>query len=136
MQIHIEPLNEQQIQKLQDEIALVLEQVNAAVQDWKPMLKEVEKHIHAYQTNLPAHYKQEGEKAIEFLTWLMDHNFIFLGMRTYNFTKNQEPTKAFTASDIELGILTDASIRIIGDARVEEPPQESSLLWKVITCLL
>ncbi|WP_208432346.1 NAD-glutamate dehydrogenase [Bartonella taylorii] len=124
MQIHIEPLNEQQIQKLQDEIALVLEQVNAAVQDWKAMLKEVEKHIHAYQTNLPAHYKQEGEKAIEFLNWLMDHNFIFLGMRTYNFTKNQEPTKAFTASDIELGILTDASIRIIGDARVEEPPQE------------
>ncbi|WP_455479358.1 NAD-glutamate dehydrogenase [Bartonella sp. B23] len=124
MQIHIESLNEQQIQKLKGEIALVLEQVNAAVQDWKPMLKEIEKHIHAYQTNLPAHYKQEGEKAVEFLSWLMDNNFIFLGMRTYGFTKNQEPTKAFTASDVELGILTDASIRIIGDARVEEPPQE------------
>ncbi|WP_336287547.1 NAD-glutamate dehydrogenase [Bartonella sp. CB60] len=124
MQIHIESLNEQQIQKLKDELALVLEQVNAAVQDWKPMLKQVEKHIHAYQTNLPASYKQEGEKAIEFLNWLMNNNFIFLGMRTYNFIKDQEPTKAFTVSDIELGILTDASIRIIGDARVEEPPQE------------
>ncbi|WP_332060037.1 NAD-glutamate dehydrogenase [Bartonella sp. CB74] len=124
MQIHIESLNEQQIQKLKDELALVLEQVNAAVQDWKPMLKQVEKHIHAYQTNLPSSYKQEGEKAIEFLNWLMDNNFIFLGMRAYNFIKDQEPTKAFTVSDIELGILTDASIRIIGDARVEEPPQE------------
>ncbi|WP_336278632.1 NAD-glutamate dehydrogenase [Bartonella sp. CB175] len=124
MQIHIESLNEQQIRKLRDELALVLEQVNAAVQDWKPMLKEVEKHIHAYQTHLPSHYKQEGEKAIEFLNWLMDNNFIFLGMRTYNFIKDKEPTKAFTASDIELGILTDASIRIIGDSRVEEPPQE------------
>ncbi|WP_317993980.1 NAD-glutamate dehydrogenase [Bartonella gliris] len=124
MQIHIESLNEQQIQKLKDEIALVLEQVNAAVQDWEPMLKEVKKHIHAYQINLPVHYKQEGEKAIEFLNWLMDNNFIFLGMRTYDFIKDQEPTKAFRASDIELGILTDASIRIIGDARVEEPPQE------------
>ncbi|AFR26889.1 NAD-glutamate dehydrogenase [Bartonella quintana] len=124
MQIHIESLNEQQIQKLKEEIALVLEQVNAAVQGWKPMLKEIEKHIHAYQTNLPPRYKQEGKKAIEFLNWLMDNNFIFLGMRTYNFIKNQEPTKAFTASNIELGILTDASIRIIGDSSMEEPPQE------------
>ncbi|VEJ44538.1 NAD-glutamate dehydrogenase [Bartonella vinsonii] len=124
MQIHIESLNEQQIQKLKEELTLVLEQVNAAVQDWKSMLEEVEKHIHAYQTSLPQHYKQEGEKAIEFLNWLMDNNFIFLGMRTYHFIKNQEPTKAFIASDIELGILTDASIRIIGDSRVEEPPQE------------
>ncbi|WP_332065176.1 NAD-glutamate dehydrogenase [Bartonella sp. CB189] len=124
MQIHIESLSEPQIRKLKDELALVLEQVSAAVQDWKPMLKEVEKHIHAYQTYLPSIYKQEGEKAIEFLNWLMDNNFIFLGMRTYNFLKDQEPTKAFTASDVELGILTDASIRIIGDASVEEPPQE------------
>ncbi|WP_144751666.1 NAD-glutamate dehydrogenase [Bartonella saheliensis] len=124
MQIHIESLSEQQIQNLKEELTLVLEQVNAAVQDWQPMLEEVRKHIHAYQTSLPSHYKQEGEKAIEFLNWLMDDNFIFLGMRTYNFIKDQEPTKSFTASDIELGILTDASIRIIGDARVEEPPQE------------
>ncbi|WP_336293829.1 NAD-glutamate dehydrogenase [Bartonella sp. CB169] len=124
VQIHIEPLNEQQIQKCKDELTLVLEQVNAAVQDWKPMLEEVKKHIHTYKTNLPSNYKQEGEKAIEFLNWLMDDNFIFLGIRTYNFTKGQEPTKAFTASGTELGILTDASIRIIGDSRVEEPPQE------------
>ncbi|MET3589128.1 glutamate dehydrogenase [Bartonella silvatica] len=124
MQIHIESLDKQQIQKLKDELILVLEQVNAAVRDWHPMLEEVKKHIHAYQTNLPAHYKQESEQAVKFLNWLMDDNFIFLGMRTYNFTKDQAPAKAFTASNIELGILTDASIRIIGDARVEEPPQE------------
>lgn len=124
MQIHIESLNEQQIQKLKEEITLVLEQVNAAVQDWQPMLEEVRKHIHAYQTNLPTHYKQESEKAIEFLNWLMDDNFIFLGMRTYNFIKDKEPSKAFTPSNIELGILTDASIRIIGDPGVKEPPQE------------
>ncbi|MBB5073664.1 glutamate dehydrogenase [Bartonella callosciuri] len=124
MQIHIDFLNEQQIKKLKDELTLVLEQVKSAVQDWQPMLEEIRKHIHAYQTSLPPHYKQEGEKAVELLNWLMDDNFIFLGMRTYDFIKDQEPTKAFKASNIELGILTDASIRIIGDARVEEPPQE------------
>ncbi|WP_208435441.1 NAD-glutamate dehydrogenase [Bartonella phoceensis] len=124
MQIHIESLSEKQIEKLKEELILVLEQVNAAVQDWQPMLEEVKKHIYAYQTHLPSNYKQEGEKAIEFLNWLMDDNFIFLGMRSYDFNKNQGPTKAFTANNIELGILTDASIRIIGDAHVEEPPQE------------
>ncbi|WP_455481923.1 NAD-glutamate dehydrogenase [Bartonella sp. B35(2025)] len=124
MQIHIESLNEQQIKKLKEELSLVLEQVNAAVQDWKPMLEEVKKHIHTYQISLSSRYKQEREKAIEFLNWLIDNNFIFLGMRTYNFIKDQEPTKSFIASGIKLGILTDASIRIIGDARVEEPPQE------------
>lgn len=124
MQIHIESLNKQQIQKLENELTLVLEQVNAAVQDWKPMLEEVKKHIHAYQTSLPPHYKQEGEKAIEFLHWLMDNNFIFLGMRTYNFIKDQKPLKSFTASNIELGILTDASIHIVDNESMKEPPQE------------
>ncbi|MCZ2203571.1 NAD-glutamate dehydrogenase [Bartonella sp. A05] len=124
MQIHIESLSTQKIQKLKDEIALVLEQVNAAVQDWKPMLEEVKKHIHAYQTSLPSSYQKEGEKTVEFLKWLMDNNFIFLGMRTYNFTKGKKPTEAFKAGNTELGILTNASIRIIGDARIEEPPQE------------
>ncbi|MET3559440.1 glutamate dehydrogenase [Bartonella japonica] len=124
MQIHIEFLNEQQIQKLKDELNLVLKQVNAAVQDWQPMLEEVKKHIHAYQTSLPTHYKKEGKKAIEFLNWLMDDNFIFLGMRTYNYSKDKESSKSFTTSTIALGILTNASIRIIGDTRVEEPPEE------------
>ncbi|WP_273757564.1 NAD-glutamate dehydrogenase [Bartonella sp. AU55XJBT] len=124
MQIHIESLNKQQTQKLENELTLVLEQVNAAVRDWKPMLEEVEKHIHAYQTSLPSHYKQEGEKAIEFLHWLTDDNFIFLGMRTYNFIKDQRPLKSFTASNVELGILADASIHIVDDESMKEPPQE------------
>ncbi len=124
MQIHIESLNKQQVQKLEQELTLVLEQVNIAVQDWKPMLEEVEKHIHAYHISLPPHYKQEGEKAIEFLHWLIDDNFIFLGMRTYNFIKDQKPLKSFIASNIELGILTDASIHIVDDESMKEPPQE------------
>ncbi|AGF75107.1 NAD glutamate dehydrogenase [Bartonella australis AUST/NH1] len=124
MQIHIELLNKEQAQELGEKLTLVLEQVNAAVRDWKPMLEEINKHIHAYQTNLPLSYKKEGEKTIEFLKWLIDDNFIFLGMRTYDFIKGQEPIKSFKAGSIELGILTDASIRIIGDARVEEPPRE------------
>lgn len=124
MQIHIEFLNEQQIQQLKDELNLVLNQVNAAVQDWQPMLEEVKKHIHSYQTSLPTPYKQEGEKAIEFLNWLMDDNFIFLGMRTYNYSKDKGSSKSFTTSTVELGILTNASIRIIGDTRMEEPPEE------------
>ncbi|WP_078692499.1 NAD-glutamate dehydrogenase [Bartonella sp. A1379B] len=124
MQIHIESLNKEKTKKLKDEITLVLEQANAAVQDWKPMLEEVKKHIHTYQTNLPSNYQNEGVKAIEFLEWLMDNNFIFLGMRTYDFTKGQEPKKAFKTGSIELGILTNASIRIIGDASVEERPKE------------
>lgn len=124
MQIHVELLNPQQTQSLKDEIALVLEQVNAAVQDWKPMLEEVKKHIRTYQTSIPSLYQKESEKTIEFLEWLMDNNFIFLGMRTYNFVKGKEPVEAFKAGNIELGILKNASIRIIGDARVEEPPQE------------
>nr|CDP79328.1 NAD glutamate dehydrogenase [Bartonella schoenbuchensis]CDP79543.1 NAD glutamate dehydrogenase [Bartonella schoenbuchensis] len=124
IQIHIEALSKQKAITLKDELTLVLEQVNAAVQDWKPMLEELKKHIHAYQTNLPQNYQKEGEKTIEFLNWLTDNNFIFLGMRTYDFIKNKEPQNSLKAGNIELGILTDASIRIIGDTHVEERPKE------------
>ncbi|KEG18421.1 NAD-glutamate dehydrogenase [Bartonella bacilliformis] len=124
IQIHVEALNQQQTQKLKDEITLVLGQVNAAVQDWQPMLEQVKKCIHAYQTNLPLNYQKEGAKTIEFLQWLMNNNFIFLGLRTYDFTEGQNPDKALNAGDIELGILTDASIRIIENAHMGESPQE------------
>ncbi|OPB30318.1 NAD-glutamate dehydrogenase [Bartonella sp. WD12.1] len=124
IQIHIEALSEQKTKTLKDELTLVLQQVNAAVQDWKPMLEELKKHIHAYQTNLPQNYQKEGEKTIEFLNWLIDNNFIFLGMRTYDFIKNKEPQNSLKAGNIELGILTDASIRIIGNTHVEERPKE------------
>ncbi|MFT4346637.1 NAD-glutamate dehydrogenase [Bartonella ancashensis] len=124
MQIHIETLNEQQTKNLKDELFLVLEQVNVAVRDWQPMLEEIRKRIHAYQTNLPQNYQKEKTKTIEFLQWLMNNNFTFLGLRVYDFAHNTGPSKAFKAGDTELGILTDASIRVIGSTDVEKHSQE------------
>ncbi|MHC5306000.1 NAD-glutamate dehydrogenase [Bartonella sp. LJL80] len=124
MQIHIQNLGKTQVKKLQEDISLVLEQVSAAVRDWKPMLSEVQKLMKSYQKDLPKKRARDGEKVVEFLTWLMDNNFTFLGMRAYDFRKGKTPTEAFKARGVELGVLADSSIRILGDSRVEEAPRE------------
>ncbi|EJF91539.1 NAD-glutamate dehydrogenase [Bartonella tamiae] len=125
MQIHLQSMTKQQAKKLHDDCAWVLEKVSAAVRDWKPMLQEVEKLIQSYKKNLPKKRAQDGAKVVEFLQWLMNNHFTFLGMRAYDFRKGKPPKEAFKLHGVELGIMSDSSIRVIGDARVEEAPRES-----------
>lgn len=124
MQIHIDHLEKAQIQNLEKNISLALTQVNVAVRDWQPMLAEVKNLIDDYQTDTQRQNAKNNHRVVEFLHWLMDNNFTFLGMRSYDFHKNKNPTQAFKPRDMELGILSDASIRILGDMRVEEAPRE------------
>lgn len=124
IQIHIQNLSKEENKKLSKDIALVLDQVSAAVRDWQPMLDEVHKIIKSYKKNLIGKSAKNAAKVIEFLEWLVDNNFTFLGMRSYDFKKNKKPTDAFKAHGSQLGILADSSIRILSDSRVEEAPRE------------
>lgn len=124
IQIHLQNLTKDEVKKLSEDILIVLDQVTAAVRDWQPMLDEVGKIIISYEKSVPAQYGNRASKAIEFLKWLSDNNFTFLGMRAYDFKKDKDPANAFTAHGTELGILANSSVHILSDSRVEEAPRE------------
>src|SRR5579859_1701931 len=94
--------------KLAEDLLAVFAEVRAAVEDWQQMRKNVLAEIESLKT-APAP-KEAGDVAEtrEFLTWLADDNFTFLGLRAYDFTLSKDEVGIIPESC--LGLLRDASL--------------------------
>ncbi|GGB03048.1 NAD-glutamate dehydrogenase [Brucella endophytica] len=112
MQIHLPMLDQAAREELAAALKAVLGQVRAAVRDWKPMLARLDQAIKAYKANPPGKKKNVAE-AIEFLEWLRDDNFIFLGMREYDYRRKGKTRELVYADKPQLGILSDPAVRVL-----------------------
>jgi glutamate dehydrogenase len=73
--------------ELEAGIAKVLDDVRAAVEDWKPMqarMLDVMSRIEAARSGVPHDELAEGRA---FLAWLLNHHFTFLGCRDYEIAR-------------------------------------------------
>ena len=81
----------------------VLGDVRASVQDWRAMLERVQAlESEVERSQLSATSKQEG---IEFLRWLQDRHFTFLGARDYDIQRDGDAVSLIARPDSGLGIL-------------------------------
>ena len=88
---------------LADALAHVLADVRAVVQDWRPMLERLQAvGRESTLSPLPSAYQQEG---IEFLRWLEDKHFTFLGARDYQLVREGDAVSLLALPDSGLGIL-------------------------------
>jgi glutamate dehydrogenase len=97
--------------RLTQTLSGVLADVRAAVTDWQPMrrvLREVATELSAHPPPVPA---AELSEAQDFLKWLDDDNFTFLGYREYFFNGAAQPERG------PLGILHDEAHSIFGGLR-------------------
>jgi glutamate dehydrogenase len=87
----------------------MLTDVRLAVRDWRPMLARIAAaaaDLAAHPSHLPP---AETAEAVEFLHWLADNNFTFLGMRDYA-VADRDGTLAPVA-DTSLGLLRGPDLR-------------------------
>ncbi|MFO1262606.1 MAG: NAD-glutamate dehydrogenase [Rhodoferax sp.] len=91
-------------QALCDEIQRVLGDVRAAVQDWRPMLARAQAvAAAAAQSSLLSDTgRHEG---VEFLRWLEDRHFTFLGARDYDLKRDGQGVSLVAKPESGLGIL-------------------------------
>ena len=91
---------------LAQELGRVLSDVRSAVQDWRVMLERVQSVGAACQNSrLSPESQQEG---IEFLQWLQDRHFTFLGARDYDLKREGNTVSLVARADSGLGILRGA----------------------------
>jgi len=96
---------EQQV--LADELARVLHDVRSTVQDWSAMLARVQSVAAASErAPLSPDNRQEG---IDFLRWLEDRHFTFLGARDYDLKRDGDTVTLVAQPDSGLGILRGAA---------------------------
>ena len=111
--IHIERLDaEADRRKLVEALDRTLNDVRAAVTDWRAMRSRVEQAIETFKANPPPLPVDEIAEATQLLQWLCTDNFTFLGLREYRFTSEDIAT-AEIAESSGLGILRDPEVKIL-----------------------
>lgn len=97
------------LEELQHNIERVLHDVKMAVDDWKPMCGQVNQSIKELEDNPPALAQNEIAESIDFLHWLENNNFTFLGCRDYELVGKEEKLALRMIAKSGLGVLRDTS---------------------------
>ncbi|MFT5539992.1 MAG: glutamate dehydrogenase, partial [Alphaproteobacteria bacterium] len=119
-----------QITAIRKSIEIVLSDVRAAVTDWMAMrgaLADMIKNL----TNGSTHSGDTGGDAseiYEFLKWLDDDHFTFLGYRRYDFTQIKGSKDSHVVKGSGLGVLRDPSARVFYADDSEMPRDVSELM--------
>lgn len=95
--------------ELQSDLERVLVDVNSAVDDWGKMRTQVQSSIEELEENPPELEKSEIVESIDFLHWLENNNFTFLGSRDYELVGEKEHKALKMIPSSGLGVLRDTS---------------------------
>ncbi|MEJ1159791.1 NAD-glutamate dehydrogenase [Prosthecomicrobium sp. N25] len=89
-----------------------LADVRAAVADWRSMIARIDRLIADFRTNPPPLPLDEADEAVQFLQWLRDDNFTFLGLREYVY-RDAEGGRLERGGEPGLGILRNPELRVL-----------------------
>lgn len=91
----------------------VLEDVRLAVQDWRPMRERMAKIIDEFRATSGTVPEEESNEVREFLRWMHDNNFTFLGSRDYKITGSGKKISVTVDKKSALGILRDLKLSVL-----------------------
>jgi glutamate dehydrogenase len=114
IQVHIDHLDPGfDISGLGKTLESIIAEVQTVVDDWRPMLKRLERAIGAYTTYPPPVPVSDLAEGIQFLRWLIDKNFTFLGMVALAFVGGSQRGRLEPVAESGLGILRDEDVRVL-----------------------
>ncbi|MBZ9675466.1 NAD-glutamate dehydrogenase [Mesorhizobium sp. ES1-1] len=128
--VHIPRLTDERANALAERLRKMLDQVRAAVSDWKPMLARLDQAISEFRYSAVPLDKKSVAEAIAFLEWLRDDNFTFLGMREFKYSGGAESGNLERADRPGLGILADPDVLVLrrGTEAVTTTPEIRAFL--------
>ncbi len=98
--------SEADIKHLEKEIASVLVDVSASVNDWQAMSDKLAETIKELEKRPFPGDKSELEEAINFLTYLNNHHFTLLGYRRYHLNKVEGDMELIPDNATSLGLMS------------------------------
>jgi glutamate dehydrogenase len=108
-----------ELESIRASLENILREVRLAVTDWRTMRARMQENVDELATAKLPMPAEEVAEAREFLKWLDDGNFIFLGHRRYTFATRDEKDYLAPLPETGLGILRD--IRPESIERGKEP---------------
>jgi len=112
--IHVERIGSTtRRENLQKRLEIVLKEVRLAVIDWSAMMDRVRKVVDEYKVTPPPIPVDELAESLEFLNWLIDGHYTFLGIRQYTFEGGAETGDLVPVKGSSLGILRDSKVEVL-----------------------
>ncbi|MEX0449176.1 NAD-glutamate dehydrogenase [Spiribacter sp. 221] len=108
--IHIEvdrQAERQQLQALEEAIRSALEDVQVAVGDWQAMRQQAQRARAALRRRAPDSDDDYLEEVDDFLAWILDDHFTFLGYRRYDLRRAHDAVQLRAVRGSGLGLLRD-----------------------------
>jgi glutamate dehydrogenase len=102
-------LGDRDLEALEAALRKSLTGLRLAVRDFLPMVERVERMIEAAEAAGGRYAPDEVHESIEFLSWVTDDNFIYLGYREYELTELDGQPAASIVPGSGLGVLSDES---------------------------
>lgn len=115
--------DERAMSDLQSDIDRVLGDVRVSVADWRKMVSRVEECLTELENNPPSLDTAELAESRDFLRWLINNNFTFLGARDYKLIGNGTNRALQIIPGSGLGVLRDETLSIASKSYAELPPQ-------------
>jgi glutamate dehydrogenase len=106
-------------------IEAVLRDVRKAVDDWQAMRERLAEAVEELRGDPPPVSSDELAEAVQFLEWLRDDHFTFLGFRCYDLEEQDGDEVLVARPETGLGILRDAPRSVKRFS--EQPPQVQRL---------
>ncbi|MBW3563973.1 MAG: NAD-glutamate dehydrogenase [Acidobacteria bacterium] len=95
------------LESMRASILDVLADVRVAVRDWKAMREQMRESLRELSERHPPVAEEEVDEAVEFLKWLDDEHFTFLGYRRYDFVTEKGDDYLKLDPESGLGILRE-----------------------------
>ena len=108
-------------------IQRVLNDVYLSVADWRKMVERAEEALLELEQNPPPLDPAEVAESKDFLRWLINNNFTFLGTRDYKLIGNETNRALQIIPSSGLGVLRDESAGTTSRRYAELPPQARKL---------
>jgi len=115
--------DEKAMEQLREDIERVLNDVRMAVSDWRKMVAHVEVCLHDLENNPPNLDAAELAESRDFLRWLINNNFTFLGSRDYKLIGNGTNRALQMIPGSGLGVLRTEATVGTSKSYSELPPQ-------------
>lgn len=115
--------DEKTMDEMRADIERVLGDVRASVHDWRKMVARVEDCLSELENNPPKLDLSELAESRDFLRWLINNNFTFLGSRDYKLIGNGTNRALQIIPGSGLGVLRDETFSKTSKSYAELPPQ-------------
>lgn len=110
-------------EKLEQDILRVLQDVRLSVLDWRKMVSRAEESLKELENSTVVLDEEDMMESRDFLRWLINNNFTFLGARDYKLIGDGTSRALQIIPGSGLGVLRDESTSVISKTYAEMPPQ-------------